>query len=57
MDDTTDYVQVMRDFAQPHVPETVVAASVLHPPGVMSEMGIRKISPLAGRIMRMKGVN
>ena len=45
----------MRDFAQPHVPETVVAASVLHPPGVMSEMGIRKISPLAGKIMRMKG--
>jgi hypothetical protein len=51
---STDYVQAMRELAQPHVPEPVVAASILQPAGSMGNLGLGKISPLAAMIMKKK---
>lgn len=54
MANSTDYVQVMRELAQPHVSDPVIAASVLQPASSMSNLGLGKISPLAGMLMKKR---
>jgi len=49
----TDWAEKMRETAQEHVAEPVVAAGVLQPAGTWGSMGIGQISGLAGTIMRM----
>jgi hypothetical protein len=49
----TDWAGMMRDTAQEHVAEPVLAAGILQPAGTWGSMGIGQISGLAGTVMRM----
>jgi len=47
-----DYVQQMKETAQPHVPEPVLAVGILQPAGTWGAMGVGQMSGLAGMIAR-----
>jgi hypothetical protein len=47
-----DWVQQMKDAAQPHVPEPVVAVGILQPAGTWGAMGFGELSGIAGMIAR-----
>ena len=48
----TDWVQAMKDVAQPHVPEPVIAVGMLQPAGMWGSVGAGQLSGLAGTLMR-----
>jgi len=48
-----DWAAEMRELAQGHVAEPVLAAGILQPAGSWGAMGVGQISGLAGSIMRM----
>jgi hypothetical protein len=50
--EVADWVQQMKDAAQPHVPEPVVAVGILQPAGSWGAMGFGQVSGLAGMIAR-----
>jgi hypothetical protein len=47
-----DWVQQMKDAAQPHVPAPVVAVGILQPAGTWGAMGFGQMSGIAGMIAR-----
>jgi hypothetical protein len=49
----TDYALQMKELAQEHVAEPVLAAGILQPAGTWGAAGIGQISGLAGTVMRM----
>jgi hypothetical protein len=51
----TDYVQQMKDVAQPHVPEPVQVVGLLQPSGSMGAVGLHYVSPLAAMLKRRSG--
>jgi len=48
-----DWAQEIRETAQEHVAEPVLAAGILQPAGTWGSMGVGQLSGLAGTIMRM----
>ncbi len=48
-----DWAEQMRETAQEHVAEPVIAAGILQPAGTWGSMGVGQISGLAGTIMRV----
>jgi hypothetical protein len=48
-----DWAGQMRETAQEHVAEPVLAAGILQPAGTWGSMGVGQISGLAGTIMRV----
>ncbi len=52
----TDWVEKMKETAQPHVPEPVVAVGLLQPAGTWGSFGLGYISPLA-RMFKQRGAN
>jgi hypothetical protein len=49
---TTDWIQKMKDVAQPRVPEPVIAVGMLQPAGMWGSFGAGQLSGLAGTLMR-----
>jgi hypothetical protein len=47
-----DWVQQMKDAAQPHVSDPVVAVGILQPAGTWGSVGFGQVSGLAGMIAR-----
>jgi hypothetical protein len=52
----TDWVAKMKDTAQEHVPEPVIAVGMLQPAGTWGSFGLGYISPLA-RMIKQRGAN
>jgi hypothetical protein len=48
----SDWVQKMKDVAQPRVPEPIVAIGMLQPAGTWGAFGAGQLSGLAGTLMR-----
>jgi hypothetical protein len=49
---STDWAQKLKDSAQPHVPEPVVAVGMLQPAGAYGAFGAGQLSGIAGSFMR-----
>jgi hypothetical protein len=47
-----DWVQTIKDVAQPHVPEPVIAVGMLQPAGTWGAFGAGQLSGLAGSLLR-----
>jgi hypothetical protein len=48
----TDWVQKLKDVAQPNVPEPIIAIGMLQPAGTWGAFGAGQLSGLAGTLMR-----
>jgi hypothetical protein len=51
-----DWLQIMRDAAQPHCEEPVITAALVQPRGSMGVAGLSQISGIAA-VLRAKGAN